>query len=69
MPLLLGPRQAGRQAGRQLMRDTLGKYIDADAVEDYESELEDKRSELEASVQELLEEKFRKEMKIFFTGN
>jgi hypothetical protein len=45
-------------AGRQLIRETLEKYIDADAMGDWEENVRGLRAQLESNVLELLEEKF-----------
>jgi hypothetical protein len=46
------------KAGRDLMEGTLRKYIDAEAMGEWEDLVEGKREELESNVIELLQEKF-----------
>ena len=48
-------------AGRQLIRETLKKYIDAEAVEKWEELVRGERERLTCNVMELLQEKFSKE--------
>jgi hypothetical protein len=45
-------------AGRRLMRETLEKYIDLEAMGEWEEQVGDLRDQLETNVMELLEEKF-----------
>jgi hypothetical protein len=49
------------EAGRQLMRDTLAEYIDADKKYEFESRMEELREELEENVMGMMKDKFEEE--------
>jgi hypothetical protein len=48
-------------AVRKLMRDTLREYIDFDLVDEFESEMEDRRTDVEDRVMDLMKEKYGNE--------